>query len=65
MLNSDERLSRIRSIIRKVEFEMESIEVDQLFLLRSAFVEIIRVVGPQCSGKRKVDHGRVIKKRQI
>lgn len=65
MLNPDERLSRIRSIIRKVEFEMESVEVDQLFLLRSAFVEIIKVVGPQCSGKRKADHGRVVKKRQV
>lgn len=60
MLTPEERLGRIRSIIRKVELEMDrSLECDQLSLLRSAFVEIIQVVGPQKSGVRKVAfHGR-------
>jgi hypothetical protein len=58
MLTPEERLSRIRSIIRKVESEMDSPECDQLPLLRSAFVEIIQVVGPQKSGARKVAYER-------
>jgi len=59
MLTPEERLNRIRSIIRRVESEMDSPVCDQLPLLRSAFVEIIQAVGPQCSGARKVDpHGR-------
>ena len=59
MLTPEERLSQIRSIIRRVETKMDSPACDQLPLLRSAFVEIIQAAGPQCSGSRGVkSHGR-------
>ena len=56
MLTPEERLTRIRSIIRKVEDDMDRhVECDsafQLVLFRTAFVAIIQAAGPQRSGKR-------------
>jgi len=52
-MDAEERLRRIRSIIRETEKQMDDPECDQLPLLRTAIVDIIMVVGPQKSGFRK------------
>lgn len=50
-LTSDERLNEIRSVIKETERQMDKLQCDQLPLLREAFMEIIRFVGPQGNAK--------------
>jgi hypothetical protein len=52
-MDAEERLRRIRSIIRETEKKMDDPNCDQLPLLRTALVEIIMAAGPQKSGTQK------------
>ena len=52
-MKPEERLAKIRSIIRDAEKAMDSPWCDQLPLLRQAILEISIAAGPQMSGKSK------------
>lgn len=57
-MDAEDRLKKIRSIIRETERNLELPACDQLSLLRSAFVAIIQAAGPQSSGSRRVSDER-------
>lgn len=52
MMTPEQRVTKIRSIIRNVEKAMDNPYCDQLRILRIAFLEITQVVGAQNSGRR-------------
>ena len=59
---AEDRLRRIRSIIRETERQMDDDpNCDQLPLLRIAFMDIIMAVGPQKSGNRLPRERKVMK----
>jgi len=64
-MNAEERLAKIRSVIRETEEALDKINCDQLSLLRSAFLEIILAAGPQGSGRRRHDDQADRQKRTV
>lgn len=55
-MKAEDRLTKIRSIIRETEDALDRIDCDQLPLLRQAFLDIIIAAGPQHSGRKKIDN---------
>lgn len=55
-MEAKDRLAKIRSIIRRLEEEMDRMRPgdDQVMVLREAIVEIIMAAGPQESGCRRL-----------
>lgn len=53
-MTSEERLAKIRSVIREAEEAFNRVDCDQLVALRSAFLDIILAAGPQPSGRKRV-----------
>lgn len=53
-MTPEQRLSKIRSIIKSLERQMDlDPDIDQMPILREAVVQIVIALGPQISGKRK------------
>lgn len=60
MMTAEERLIKIRSIIREAEEAFNRVDCNQLVVLRSAFLDIILAAGPQPSGRRRPSHEQVV-----
>lgn len=62
-LSFEQRLSKIRSVIRRVEENYPSDIEEQLTLLRNSFVEIIMLTGAQNSGNK--DKKRILNGKRV